>query len=361
VHFTQAAADERDARRLWFRDLERLAGLAQAELAPADLELRALFRYHEGDLDGALDSLPTESEDGRLLSDLRRRVVDQLNRRRRQLDERRREATARIESLVRDVKAHGGQRPQKLLADLATLQQEYGELLDASQRREVRAIEETLERGRRRPGVEAVYAPDELVLHPPRDVEMVFRFQREDVGPWERGAWRADGAGWAPPSGPDALNAPGPALALGEPLDLERRMRVTFAFERTGSNEQPTVLALSAAGFHAVFHSDLSDPHGPRFEVDTSGLDEVLARVRRGANPRFERLNGFEMAGRFELTLAVNPRGGTLDGVVLGGRELRAQRQFTSPSTEGGSEIAVRAAGGVRLVAVTVEAERRPD
>jgi hypothetical protein len=293
------------------RDIERFADLEPHTLSDSDKLLRALFRFHEGDLEAALAWVPHNLLSDPLVSDLHNRITrmeERVKRGRRARDDQMVRALRQIRIDARNQEGAGAYglylRVERFLAV-------YGDLVSEEDHEELTGIAHD-SRIRSKPTLASAYAPDRI-----RDLgdqtELSWRFDRASSGAWETGPWRWDGEGWSQPRalGTEEVLAAGGALRLelGSPLDVLEGCRIELDFGKRLSAERSTnTLFVHLAGYTLAI---LEDRHGQRLIVDGVSETELLDRLDQGKSQRFVGLPwdrdfiiGFEVdKGRVKLTL----------------------------------------------------------
>ena len=329
---------------------QRVCGSSEAR---GELQ-RALFRYREGDVDGARALLESGAlvEGGPLVAHLERLLKDAREEREERRVER---ALAAGVSARRELSAvHSDPRR---LQRVESLLREEGDVLSEALESELRALVETLRAGAQPPTEEAFrerFGPLELRFEAHDRVWMRYRFDADRAGAWERGDWHFDTLGWTRTQVADLdqlVKAPSPRLLLVPLIEIERHpLEVTVTFDQPPA-VPPDLLAISILGFHVAFSQRGAGE--PLCLVDTSELSEVLERVRTGAGNPFA---GFTAGERHTVTLRVTREGGRVR-VVVDGQEVRGGLRKV-PGDPRGKSLSIRSLEPVRLIEVTVEGGR---
>ncbi|MAF66262.1 MAG: hypothetical protein CMJ84_11480 [Planctomycetes bacterium] len=329
----------------------RACGLEEARV---ELQ-RALFRYREGDLDGAralLNSGALPEEDP-----LFAHLAGLLSGAREEHEERLVERALAASVVARRELGAIHTDPARLQRVEALLREE-GDVLSAAQKADLHALVATLRADSQSPTLATFrehFRPLEARLVGLDRVWMRFRFDREEAGAWESGDWHFDTQGWTQTrlasDLADLVEIPCPRLLLVALLEVDRHpLEVTVTFDQP-PDRPPDLLAISILGFHVAFSQ--RGPREPSCLVDTGELAAVLERVRSGAGVPFA---GFAAGRRHTVTLRVTREGGRVrveaDGVELPGG-LR-----NVPGEARGKSLSLRALEPVRLIEVTVEGGR---
>ncbi|MDP6988715.1 MAG: serine/threonine-protein kinase [Planctomycetota bacterium] len=340
-----------DARTLESFVDGRACGLEEARVELA----RALFRYREGDLDGARSLL--ESEALPAGEPLVAHLAGLLSGAREELEQRLVARALAASAAARRELAAVHSDPQRLQRVEALLRED-GDVLSDAQKDDLRELAAALDTDARPPDLDAFrerFGPSEARFVGPDRVWMRYRFDAVRAGAWERGDWHFDTQGWIPTriasDLAELVETPCPRLLLVPLLEVDRHpLEVTISFDQP-AGRPPDLLAISVLGFHVAFtHRGGGEP---ACLVDTGELSAVLERVRAGAGVPFP---GFAAGTRHEVTLRVTREGGRVrvdvDGVEVRGGLRRV------PGEARGKSLSIRALEPVRLVAVTLEGGR---
>ncbi len=342
--------------------LEQLATRgADLELDLGLLKQRALFRFHEGDLEGAAKLLRSElvTDAELLIYDLGLRVDRGLGREQ-DLEARRREY-ARVETdrLTQPELPQGDS--QRVALQISRLLREYGDVLDASQEARLRAKRERLELGAQpstRAEFQAEYGPDEVRFWAQDKVGMSFRFDRGDVGEWQRGDWVYNGKdSWRGVAIADLAAIEGaavPTLMLTDPLLLDEGTTTITLRIRQPNDSPPELLVISALGFH-VACTGPSVGREPLVLADTSGLLDVAERACEGKGVEFA---GLGAGTEHSITLRLSRASGKVVVLVDGEHVLTSNR--VSPQDQPRSRsVSLRSFEPIELLEVQLEGTRR--
>lgn len=334
---------------------------AELELDLGLLKQRALFRFHEGDLEGAAKLLRAEqvTDAELLIYDLGLRVARGLGREQ-DLAERRR-AYARVETdrLTQPQLPQGD--AQRVVLQLSRLLREYADVLDPAQEARLRAKRERLEQGSQpstRAEFQAEYGPDEVRFWAQDKVGMSFRFDQPEVGEWELGDWVYNGNdSWrgVPISDLAALEgAAVPTLMLRDPLLLDEGTTTLTLRLRQPVDSPPELLVISALGFHVACVGPRVG-RKPLVLADTTGLLDVAERACEGKGVEF---GGLGAGAEHSLTLRLSRASGKVVVLIDGVQVLTANR--VSPQDQPRSRsLSLRAFEPVELLEVQLEGTRR--
>jgi tRNA A-37 threonylcarbamoyl transferase component Bud32 len=322
---------------------------------------RALFRFREGDVQGAdelfeprklTDLSPVEKDLARRLAE-QRGDADQLHADRRAAAEKALLRATDNEAAARDSRA-------QVLA-IRHLLMEYGDVLEME--------EDQLLRSRRR-ALEAAVPPSTLgefrevfgaseVSFPSFDlVRMRFILDSSDVGAWQRGTWHFDGdSSWRGTPMDDLLELAGqsaPTLLLRDPLRVgEGQVRIAVRlFQPVDS--PPELFLISALGFHVA----IAGPQGNRggsVVADTGELLTVATHATRGEGTEFPGLASGE-EHRIDLILS---RGSGKAVVEIDGRRVLSVICNTPHDRVARAALSFRSLEPVRVMEVWLEGKRR--
>ena len=321
--FVEGISERIDLRSLPFHQLVSLADLSDLDaLSPERRLAYAAFAFHDDRPDDARVALrPELFTDGLLAAlefDLEGRVFDSIEGRKRVLDARTDEARAHL-ALVFDRDRQGRSR-SNVIVRINRLIDHYAEIPEVRDRLgELRRLRDEL---RARPNrtleerLRADYGPTTLDFPRLGRVVLDFLFESRNVGAWQHGDWKFDGAGWVQDKETQGwasfAHQRGPRLILTEPLDATKfELRVEFD-EYEGP---PQLVIVSVAGFHVA----LSGPGLPgsgernRYLIGTGDFDSFLARVRKGEGEATTELlatneqhtlelSGYRSGGRLRIT-----------------------------------------------------------
>jgi hypothetical protein len=351
-------------RELAASELESLAGLTGAELAPDERLMLALFRFHEGRVEDARrtlrdGALPDEGIAGEVAVDLLLRVGESIDL----AEERRRDREADAERFLEVVSEDWIRRePARVLKYIEVLLSDYEDLPRVRARRqELLSLRGSLGGQSRRAGEAAfreAFGPDRVLLPRYDRVRMEFAFDGPDAGAWELRDWVFDGLGWRPERNADTWTAlersSGPRLILKPPLDAAE-LTLVLDVEQSAEAGPPQLLVVSAAGFHVAL-AGVGLPGGdgrPRWLVGTGTLGELLLALQRGEGTPVASL--LEPGRRHRLEIEGRRRSGILklafDGRLLGD-------VHPSPPNPTALSIEVRAWEPVRLRGAILEGGR---
>jgi serine/threonine-protein kinase len=349
-------------------DIERLAGLPEdpaLTVEPRQRLARALFRFHEGDSQGAADALLSgplpEGELRPLVDDFSIRVRARQQDFQSQVAER----LELAQQLYRQIKRARTHLPDaaEVVSLIDELLREYGDVDWVRERdAELRALRRELTappEGSVRAELERTLDPDGLALLPNQRVRLEYSFTSPVCGKWDRGAWLSDGLGWIAPrtNGKSELMVEGiwPRLQLRDPLDERGQIDAQVVFEQPSESGPPRLLLLTVAGVHFAFGG--SD-EGPCWLVasERDGLHGIVEDALLGKGESFA---GLRRGARHELKVSLT-RGRQhvrvfLDGVELGSKSIASPASWGT----GGSSIVVRSLEPVRVLAATIEAGLR--
>jgi hypothetical protein len=342
--------------------LERFATEGSDPSADIGLQLkRALFRYHEGDYEGANALLRTEALQGGdlILYDLGLRVATQLGRSQDIEARRRLHAQEQMQRLVgRDAVTLD---PDLRSVEIGRLLRKYGDVLSESASEALRKTRIALERELPPSTVEdfrAAFGADEVRFPRFGRVAMRFSFDAGEVGSWSRGDWFFDGnQAWTCAAAVDLAQLvarDAPTLHLGDPLMVDGESLVFELHLYQPEDSPPDLFVISALGFHVAF----AGPRGPgpaRVLSDTQDLVEVCRRVRGGEGEAFA---GLTADTEHRILLRLSRGSGKLvievDGERVGGGHHRPRRRVP-----GELEISFRSIEPVEVMQLTVEGDRR--
>lgn len=340
--------------------LERFATEGADLEADLGLQLqRALFRFQEGDLEGAEQLLGGAALEGGdlILYDLGLRVARQLGKAQDVEARRRERARGEFERLLgADAAALD---PDQRAVEIGRLLREYGDVLSESASQALRRTRATLERDLPPSTLSdfvAAYGIEGVEFPRFGRVGLRFGFDARDVGTWERGEWLFDGSGWTGPASQDMaqlLERATPTLELVDPLlvdsgTLEVRLRL---FQPKDS--PPDLLLVSVLGFHVAFTGQRGSAPA-RVHADTTDLATVCREALEGQG---EVIAGLAADAQHEIHLSLSRGSGRLvvsiDGQRVGGRSA-----YSPPKGEG-ARLTVRSIEPLELREVRIEGPRR--
>jgi hypothetical protein len=348
--------------------VEKLAGIGVQPMEPMERLLRALFRYRERDIAGAMRMLPLgplpDEELTPLALDLQARLRQSEALQEEEQKERARRAEAQLNLVFREGYAHDGDRE----ATLRRIEQLLGEFGDVERVRasrqdllDLRDRLSTPQRSTSKSDLEELFGGTVEML-PSKGVSLAFEFDASSKGAWDRNTWVASGNGWsaANVSSREQLldDRLWPRLVLRSPIDLDAAMHVELLIEQMHEGGPPRLLAISVAGVHAFFKSPEAAQSEGRFLIGSGGpadFEQHLDRVLEGRGERFEGLvKGAEHRIRIELSQGRGKCRVFLDDRKVG--EAASPRPEGKPGT---ASIAVRSLEPVRLLAARIEARYR--
>ncbi len=352
--------DRVDLRALPFQQLADFAGLTALEELTAEQRLAfAAFALHDNRLEDARVALrPDLFLDGPLAAletDLEGRVFDSIEGKKRVLESRVEEARGHL-ALVFDRDRQGRSR-SNVIVRINRLIDDYSDIPDVRDRLvELRSLRDELRARPTRTVEERLrtdYGPTSLAFPRLGRVELDFAFQSKNVGSWQHGDWRFDGAGWL--NGHEThgwasfAEQRSPRLILTEPLDASKfDLRVEFD-EYEGP---PQLVVVSIAGFHVALAGPGLPGSGQRSRVlaGTGDFDDFLAGLRKGEGtvvPSLLRSNESHV-----LELSGYRAGGRLS-VVFDGRVLEEVRRRVPADPN--VSVDIRAWEPIRLRRVRLE------
>ncbi len=350
------------AELLVARDLELFAGPAASPLE------RALFRFHEGDLDGAGGLLDGRGDDSSQELDeaLWRRLGERLRQSRTDADDARERRLAELEGKLLSLSldsTDSGTSGATIRKKVDELRLAYREILTSehSQRLES-ALRQAAARAPR-PTLDVAFPTADLELGTPygsyRPVTLTWEFVEEAPGAWVFGPFVAEGGNLVQAKGPGsipALLAPTGAavLPLGEPLVPDNSLRVELRFRLPAGSRPNNEIMLSLAGYTLVF---LDYTEEPRFFGGPGKRGDVLQQAYDTDRSSFRGFGGLDRSKVHTLVVDINPRANRLVDVQLGGTPL------TFPSTypllggrQGGRTptLELRSLQAIEILSVTV-------
>ena len=330
------------ARLLEAADLLRLAGVADgAGASPADQLLTAAFLAAEGDPEGArrrirLQDHPAEDL---LPADLERRVRGAIEE---PVGAARPPGSAAAADQARAPSALAG-------ADRPSLRDAFGVPNQASVGRRARLVWDLVDDGSgpRLPGLRAQLPTGSARL-----------------GAWEPGRWTLGPGGLALRSDlgerADFLSGTeGPHLALRDPLNLQRPLRVRVHLRPVDHRPGGHLVALSLRGYHLLLDGDRLEP---RAWFGTGDLRALVAHVRDGAGAAPDGFRERPFAGLVdgeEVLIDLELRGSTLERLEVDGEAPGFPRFLEAPRADD-PFLRVRSAKPVTLLDVDLQGERRP-
>ena len=342
--------------------LERFATEGADPKSDIGLQLkRALFRYQEGDYEGADELLATDGLQGGdlILYDLGLRVAKQLGRSQDIEARRRAHAQEEVQRLTgRDAEALD--REQRSV-EIGRLLREYGDVLSESAAEALRKTRAALERvlpPSTKLDFRAAFRPDSIEFPSFGRAAMRFRFDKGEVGTWSRGEWFFDGhEAWTSAPAVDLAELvarPAATLRLGDPLMVDGGSIVLELRLHQPKDSPPDLFVISALGFHVAF----AGPRGrgaARVLSDTQDLGDICRRVREGDGEAFA---GLTADAEHHILLRLSRGSGKVlievDGKPVGGGHHRPSR-----GAPGASEISFRSIEPLDVLEVSLEGDRR--
>ena len=357
------ASQSADGEVLGHEGVERFATEGADEGGDLGLLLqRALFRYHEGDFEGASELLQLEGLQGGelILYDLGLRVSTELGREK-ELGARRREHALREVQRLTGPDAEALE-PKQRAVEIGRLLREYKDVLDD-------ALESSLLRQRARlqrtlppstiEDFRARYRPAEVSFPQFGRVRLRFTFQAASAGTWSSGSWTfAGGDGWTSLPLPDLeafLVSEGPSLELTDPLLVDGGPVELEVELYQPKDSPPDLFVASALGFHVAF----AGPRGgepPRVLADTTSLSDVARRVRQGEGETFR---GLVPEEEHRIVVRLSRGSGRVVTTVDG--EQVDSRLCLRPSRDGADRrrLVLRSIEPLELRAVSLTGDRR--
>ena len=358
----------RGARLLEAADIE-VFGTAELEPARANLA-RGIFRFREGDLEGAFALLrrPEIDPDWADLCAEYVRSIERGRSVRAELESRRLD---QVRSLLATLYFDEPDRLQRLERDperaLLAIDRLLGEFRDLTLVTVKSAELEAMAQQLRGKGVEPDLAAFEkafgvgIVRFPgPNSVELYYDFAAVEVPGLTAGSWSPDGAGWLSPgdiaSDADLLGRVAPRLVLRRPIDVDSGAVVCeFEFTEPVSTGDERLVLVSVAGFEFVVRTPARATSSTVLS-GTRGAEKLLEDLRAGAGdivPRALLIGGNTHLLRLELD---KRRGRLL--VLLDGEEV-LHKDLTKPLHKPGSYgLLLRSREQVRLLTIRVVAAR---
>ncbi|MDF1838782.1 MAG: serine/threonine-protein kinase [Planctomycetota bacterium] len=320
---------------------------------------RALFLFHEGDLQGARDALPREEAmEDPLTRDLERRILRSLT----QGKERSREQWIVIlAALTRDVES-GGQASRRAGEQIATLLAEPG--LDPAQVPRLEQLRVRAEANRGARTLEDLYPDAKIIARGPelasrRNVHLGWLFDSPPES-WALGRFQArpghlhlavyEGVG----EGSSTWLQDPLTLAVASPLETQRPMGFTLHF-RFPEDAPASPVVLSLGGYHLVFVTDGSES---RFLGGSGDAEELLRNLENGQSTGQASFAGFQPGVyhrlQVQLTALAPTRKGRVQAILLDDVELKVPAQVSRPATSSILEFSSR--GELDLYRVEVKA-----
>jgi serine/threonine-protein kinase len=342
--------------------VERFATEGADLQADIGLQLqRALFRFREGDFEGADALLGTQALKGGdlILFDLGLRVDRQLGQQQ-DVDARRRDhAQAEVQRLTgRDAEALD---PERRSVEIGRLLRDYADVLGESAPELLRKTRATLDRvlpPSTPADFRAAFRPKEVSFPRFGRVLMRFAFEASEVGTWERGDWYFDGrSAWSATPSVDIdelARRAVPTLRLGDPLMIESGTLEVSLRMHQPKDSPPDLFVISALGFHVAF-AGARGVGQPRVLSDSTSLVDVARRVREGDGEVF---GGLTPDAEHTILLRLSPGSGK---VVVWVDELQVERGHHRPpkSSATSAEISFRSIEPVQVLELTLEGNPR--
>ncbi|MCP3919328.1 MAG: serine/threonine protein kinase [bacterium] len=341
-------------------DIELLAALDEHD--PEDRLLQALFRYYEGDYEGARLALPLgRLADDSLLADLRGRVEAALDERGTEARARRRRLDALIIYVRRNVELDLGNTPMRIRRDIEEIREEFDDLLTLADRHFLDKQEAALTV--QAASIDDVYAPDGKRESGPLDVTLEWTFAEGTAGAWIVGEpWMVSaGELWlseAIVADEDLLSdAHAVRLPLRAPLDLDRKLTLRLEFAEVGESGTRSLendVFVSFGGYHFLFHDD---PAGPRMLVeDKLGPTDLLTLARADKQrKRGAVFGGFRPNEPHVLELSVWRQQKNIVGVTLDGKDLG---RFPGRVSDEEADFVLRSQMPLRVTRVVLEGKK---
>jgi len=334
------------------------------DVVAEDLRLPlALFRFHEGDYEGAHELRRAGDSDAATLveRELSRRVDAELDSGKAVESQRRKLAVAEFRAVMD--KATDVDDPELLAGRIQRLILEYGGAGDVLTKAEVSELRErrrelltvappsTLEEFR------AVYAPTEVGFPTFDRARLRYAFQASEVGAWSSGRWYFDGTGWCGPVEVDLdglVEHRAPTLSLVDPLLVDLGpLDVTLRLFQP-ADSPPELFLVSVVGIHVAVAGP-AEGHGGRVLADNTDALDVASRAATGEGEEFA---GLAKDSEHTLRLLLLRTSGKVDVWVDGTRVTSVIRNppRDRPVT---SELSFRALEPLCVREVVIEGKRR--
>lgn len=338
-----------------------------ADPAASPLEL-ALFRFHEGDLDGAGELLEGRVAAGSQELDdaLWRRLGERLRQSRTEADDARERRMAELEGKLLSLSldsTDAGTSGATIRKKVDELRQTYRELLTGEHNRRLESALRQAAARAPRPTLKVAFPTANLELGTPygsyRPVTLTWEFAEEDPGAWLFGPFVAEGGGLVQAKGPGSLAtwlAPTGAavLPLGEPLVPDNSLRVEVRFRLPAGSRPNNEIMLSLAGYTLVFLDYTEDPRffgGPGKRVD------VLEQAYDSSRSSFRGFAGLDRSKVHTLVVDIDPRANRLVDVQLGASPLTFPSTFPSLGGRQGGRtptLELRSLQSIEILSVVV-------
>jgi hypothetical protein len=332
---------------------------------PRDLGLSmqlALLCYYEGDFAGAADLLasePAAEAENLLVYDLGLRVNQARGDAKAVLAGRREQARIVAARLTASALPVGDM--QRASLKIASFLRKFGDVIDAPTRARLVARREVLE-GDNAPSTledfEEHFGAAKIRFWSRDKVGLGFSFDDREVGTWHRGDWKFNGQdSWRSPqvaSLKDLEGARVPTLLLRDPLLLDRGTMQIILRLRQPADSPPSLLMISAVGFHIACVGPLAG-RPPLLLVDTTSLADVALRARSGEGRPFA---GLAAGAEHTLVLQLARASGKAR-IRINAVDLQTATHLSPRDQPQSASLSLRALEPIELISVEIEGTRR--
>jgi hypothetical protein len=294
-------------------DLEALAEIVRPSGFDDTRKLAiALFRFHEGDVEGAkaiLPPVPALADYSEVHFDLLSRIEATLEGAASAERERQREKDEHLRGIAKDVE-DGKLFPKSLIQKVDRVLEDHYDILTDEERSSLVNLKEELIRAAPRLTAEDAYPGAKIVRDDRNKLESVrWNFDGSTQG-WESTLWLHDLGALSLERGPesqaDLLDQRTAAVVPVDPvLSTQDKMTLTFTFDLDESSPPVTDLLVTAGGLAFLFVNEADDS---RMLVGAGLWADLLKKARKGGELTTSNYHGFLRTQPNVLRIELGPK-----------------------------------------------------